>query len=967
MNKWLSIALLTLIFSLFSARNSSVQAQDTLSAFQLISPSDSSFWGVSQQCQGVRQFRWQATIPSVPALIGYQVVFYASQPPSTPIWRWPSTPSNLDTFIQIPEDSLVALIGRLGGVNRQTTTLYWDVVAENDNTKLNRTAIQPYALSIWTDVDSLSSSRLVLPIDSALVDVPRLNATQLTFRWNSAFYSIPQSITTTNYQLLIDTSSNFSAPVAIFPTTDTTLVFDRAALDSLAQSAGIQNLNQPKLCYWKVIATRCTGVSSTSETQQFTLTRIDEQTQPFSILSPSFGQTWIIPENANPNFEFQWTSPIASTHTVPIQVHVLLDSLSGDFSQPWLSIPVTFSDTSLQLSAAILRQQLLNAWVGFNQPVSWKWAVSASYQNFRRLSGNSSLLILERKLDTLSRFSTVLPADSLILDVAASGTNQPTFVWQPSTHSLGETVRYRWKFWPLNGSPQAPLWSVESGNGGQLNRLTINQSQWNILLDSAGIAVNQSVEGYWAAEAVSGGISRMADSIRYLRVNRVIDSLSAFAFVSPASNAVVAIAQQTLHPVKVVWRKSANLINNPVSYLLELDTPGAAGNVPLWTTTILNDTIYNFSNTQLNALLQGLGTTIGNSRSMRLSLKAQSRGQERLADFVLNFQIQRVQDSIGAFAPLTPANATTQIVGNTLPAVVFRWSKPRSFPDSVRYTLLFDIPTGNFTSPIFERTLGTDTFLNFQSGQLDTLLAGLGVFQGQTYNLRWAVRARIGTQTRRSSIFSLNLTRFADTLSTFNLLDPVDSALLVLSSTPLTPINLRWSSSNSSNQTPVTYKCYWDIPGGNFSIPFFTKSAGSDTSLTITNFEMTTALLTLGAIPDTGIYLWTVVAESGPLALQAKNSRLVRVVWNLTTSVDEMQDPIQVFPNPAIDKVNIQANLHGSWAFSFLDLAGKVWKKGVIDFDRGIGVLPISEADSGMYFLQLCKGQTCRTVKIVKH
>lgn len=129
---------------------------------------------------------------------------------------------------------------------------------------------------------------------------------------------------------------------------------------------------------------------------------------------------------------------------------------------------------------------------------------------------------------------------------------------------------------------------------------------------------------------------------------------------------------------------------------------------------------------------------------------------------------------------------------------------------------------------------------------------------------------------------------------------------------------------------------------------------------------MASALLTLGAIPDTGTYLWTVVAESGPLALQAKSSRLVRIVWNLTTSVDELQAQIQVFPNPVTDKVNIRANLQGSWAFSLLDLAGKVWKKGIIDFDHGVGILPISEAGSGLYFLQLCKGQTCRTVKIVK-
>ncbi len=966
MKKWLQIALLTLFISQLSGRFTIVQAQDTLSAFQLVAPSDSTIWGVSQQCQGSRLFRWQASVPTVPALVGYKVVFYTSQQASTPVWSWPSAPTILDTFASIPEDSLLFLISRLGALNRQQLTLYWGVLAENDVTKLSRNSDSLSALTLWTEADTLSSARLLLPLDNASVAVTRVAPLSLAFKWAKAFYNIPNAITSATYQLEIDTTALFSSPLAIYTTTDTTWVLNRIELDSLALLAGLSNLNQTRMLYWRVTASQCSGVKSTSVVRQWIISRIDEQTQPFSTLMPSFGQSLIIPENSLRNYSFNWTNPAAATQTVPLQVALLIDSLNGNFTQPWLSIPVPSGDTSLVVSSSVIRQNLLNSGVGLHLPASFKWAVSASYGGNRRLSGNANLIVFERKLDTISRFSNLLPADSLVLDVAASGNINSTFVWQSASQSLGDTLTYRWKFWPLNGNPQNPTWSVPSANGGLQNSLSISNAQWNTLLDSAGILVNQSIEGFWAAEAQAGGIFRLADSIRYLRIHRVLDSLSSFAILSPTSNSTVLLAQQTNHPVSVTWSKSVNLRNNPITYTLQLDTPGASGNAPIWTGSVLNDTTYNFSNVQLNALLQTLGTTVGNSRSLVFSLKAQSIGQEKPANAMVQVTFQRVLDSIGSFAPVTPAQASTIQVGSSLTPVVFRWLKPRSFPDSLRYTLMFDIPTGNFSAPIFEKLVGTDTVFSFPSRQLDSLLAGLGVFQGQTYNLRWAIRAQIGTQTRRSSIFSLNLTRFADTLSRFSLLAPADSVLVIATGTSSVPIDLRWNSSRSSNLTPVTYQCYWDFPAANFSTPFFTKSAGADTTISLTTTELRSALAPLGAIPDTGTYLWTIVAEAGPLALQARVSRLVRIVWNVTTSVEEISANVRIYPNPVTDKVMIEVGNRGLWNYTITDMAGKSWKKGVVNFDGGIAELPFFEAHPGLYFLQLCQDEGCRTFKILK-
>lgn len=967
MKKWLRIGLFACFLCFFLGFKSEVKAQDTLSAFHLVAPSDSTLWGVSQFCQGVREFKWQTSVPSVPAVVGYSLSFYLPNQPTLPAWTWPATGTLTDTFALIPEDSINAFILRMGSSVRQTLTLSWKVIAENDSTKLKRASENQFGVTFLPEVDSLGIPILLGPADSLALNIPRINPLQLTFSWKTAFFNIVHPINPTVYQLEFDTSATFNNPIRVWTTTDTSILFNRGALDTLAINSGISRLNQQKMIYWRVVANQCGITFVNSRVSSLWITRIDEQIQSFNLITPNFGQSLIIKENTNSTLFFNWTSPISNASSLPIQTELLIDSLSGDFSQPWFRVSVPVGDTQMLMNSGIIKQRLINSGVGFNVNMPYKWAVRVNNGITQRVSGNTNLIYFERKIDSISQFATVLPFDSLRLEIPQSGSISNTFVWQPTNHSLGDTVKYKWKFWTLNSTAQSPLIQIESGLSGMQNILTLNVALWNAVLDAAGIGLNQMVEGNWAVEATAGGISKWSDSIRYLRFVRVIDSLSNFNFIAPLNGTAIQLAQLANQTVRISWNKSVSLRQHPVLYTLKMDTIGGSGNAALFTTQIQNDSVYSIGNGQLNSLLQSIGVGVGGSRLFRITIEATAGSQQKSAMTALDINFQRVQDSIGVFNLVSPSNNSTIWVGHNLPAIAFKWRKPSAFPDSLRYQILFDVPSGNFSAPIFDEFAGSDTSYTLTGGKLDSLLAGLGVLQGQSYPLKWAIQARIGNTTRLSAMFNLVLKRFSDSLSNFRLLSPADSALLIVTGTPTTTFSLTWESSKSTSTAPVTFTCYFDLLGGNFSNPFFTKSAGTDTTVSIAYQEMANALSTLGVNPgDTGNYVWTVKADSGPLTLQAEKPYFMRLGWNFFTSTSAIPFAVSVFPNPVNDWLWIKTADAGLITYRLMDAVGKMVYQGIQNFSSN-SAINLADLKPGIYFLSLYQGNQAQTIKLVKH
>lgn len=109
----------------------------------------------------------------------------------------------------------------------------------------------------------------------------------------------------------------------------------------------------------------------------------------------------------------------------------------------------------------------------------------------------------------------------------------------------------------------------------------------------------------------------------------------------------------------------------------------------------------------------------------------------------LNKRSDAVYTSVGAFALLSPANgAFIETDSASQTAVVPNWNKAIR---AENYVFQLANQSGDFTTPLLtipSANLGLDTFIAFTSGQLDQVLASIGVAKGDTLKANWRVVAR---------------------------------------------------------------------------------------------------------------------------------------------------------------------------------------------------------------------------------
>jgi 2',3'-cyclic-nucleotide 2'-phosphodiesterase (5'-nucleotidase family) len=128
----------------------------------------------------------------------------------------------------------------------------------------------------------------------------------------------------------------------------------------------------------------------------------------------------------------------------------------------------------------------------------------------------------------------------------------------------------------------------------------------------------------------------------------------------------------------------------------------------------------------------------------------------------LHKRADAVYTSVGGFALLTPANGSLVVADSASTSPVTpTWNRAMRADN---YIFQLDAATGNFSSPLLalpSANMGTDTFINFTLGQLDLLLASLGVAKGDTFKAAWRVLARNSQygDSALSQTFTLDLVR----------------------------------------------------------------------------------------------------------------------------------------------------------------------------------------------------------------
>ena len=216
---------------------------------------------------------------------------------------------------------------------------------------------------------------------------------------------------------------------------------------------------------------------------------------------------------------------------------------------------------------------------------------------------------------------------------------------------------------------------------------------------------------------------------------------------------------------------------------------------------------------------------------------------------------------LSSYNLVSPAAGVTLVsYPNSLNTYTATWDTASS---TATYKWIFGNPTTStrkITLPVSENRI------TFTAGELDNLLAGLGVAIGDSLVGQWDVWAFRNNITNDSlkaanGPRSITLKRGVPPLSSFNLTTPVSGTRFETSSFDFTNLNFRWTTSGPG----TTYKWKFGSPTlSTVRLIKLSNISGIDSSFTIPNYEMDDNLRVLGVnAGDSIVGQWSVWAYNG--------------------------------------------------------------------------------------------------------
>lgn len=281
-------------------------------------------------------------------------------------------------------------------------------------------------------------------------------------------------------------------------------------------------------------------------------------------------------------------------------------------------------------------------------------------------------------------------------------------------------------------------------------------------------------------------------------------------------------------------------------------------------------------------------------------------------------------------------------------------------------------PLGN---PLLTIPAGTDTFIVFDYGALDGLLASGGVSIGGSIPVNWEVFAANGTDTvpSENGPFSVIMRRRVVTRP-YALVSPADGTTLTVQGDPTQTVDITWESVKyARGNGDVNYTWLLDAIAGDFSNPLAavpSNNSGNDTTLTLDFGTIVGVLNTNGvAVGTTFNGKWTVVAN-----VPNVGNDTATAVWNIDIAREEMtsvakvmvNQNVVIYPNPAQNQVNVMSvNIDLDEIRVFNAIGQEVYRN---DHPTRNTSIDLGGLDAGMYFVRVLSGknETISKLQIVK-
>jgi len=304
--------------------------------------------------------------------------------------------------------------------------------------------------------------------------------------------------------------------------------------------------------------------------------------------------------------------------------------------------------------------------------------------------------------------------------------------------------------------------------------------------------------------------------------------------------------------------------------------------------------------------------------------------------------------------PLNPFNLTSPPAGitvTTLPGltapVTITWDTANA---NATYRWIFGAPA--VPPRILSVPVGTNS-LTLTLGQIDAILAGLGVAQGDSVVGQWDVWAYRNNAPANDSLKSTNgpraitLKRGVPALSPFSLVSPPTGITLVTSVFNNSPVTINWTRSGPG----ATYK--WKFGVNVVTSPILIVPSGNgglDTSITLINSSIDAILAGLGLNPgDSVVGQWAVWAYSGSDSL--KSTQTYAITFKRQAKGEYIVVYDSTLTNGRISKDSVTAALGTLGRTYDLFNKGSNTSTSVISF-RGYKVIWLGEGTSVMSNIQ---------------
>jgi len=448
-----------------------------------------------------------------------------------------------------------------------------------------------------------------------------------------------------------------------------------------------------------------------------------------------------------------WTSQNTLMGNVAYTWH--LDSLSGNFSSPIVSVPANNmgADTMLTLDFTTVNAVLAGAGVQIGDTAALKWTVTASNGTSTIFSPDVFNIMLVRGV-SITAYDLTFPTNALAATIGGDDQLALDITWE----SAGEGATYAWFLDVASGNFSNPVVGpLASNNMGMDTVLTLDYATIDAVLAGAGLSKGQTANLQWKVHAYAGMDSIASTSSFTLDLTRGT-ILSDFNLVFPGMGFAATIEGKGDTELDIRWEASE--VDATYEWSLDLAT-GDFSN-PLVSVPSNNmgaDTLLTLDFATINSVLAGAGVAIGGTANLKWRVLAKTGTLDKASSMentidltrgavISNFMLAFPNDG---FAATIDNDSTTELI--------VLWNNAG---EGATYKWFLDVATGDYSSALVaglaSNNSGADTALTLKFSTIYSILVGAGVTEGNTVNLMWKVHAYAGTDSIASGNYKLDLT-----------------------------------------------------------------------------------------------------------------------------------------------------------------------------------------------------------------